>query len=95
MTSDEGGHRDYADGDERLWDRATTGPPSHTVITAVARLEGCNPMDLPPLYDAIDPEAIDALFPDEPNCGADRVSFRYCGYEIDVRPSVVRIRDGD
>ena len=41
---------------------------SHTLITAVAEVEGCSPTDLPPLYDTIDADAVNALFSGETSC---------------------------
>lgn len=38
------------------------GPPSETVVGAVADAEGVAPTDLPPLHGAVDTEALDALF---------------------------------
>jgi len=43
-------------------------PVSYTVISAVAEVEGCCPTDLPPLYDTIDADALDALFSGETSC---------------------------
>ena len=35
---------------------------STTVVTAVAAVKDVDPTDLPPLYDAIDPDALNQLF---------------------------------
>ena len=35
---------------------------SHTLISAVAEVEGCSPADLPPLNKTLDADALDALF---------------------------------
>ena len=40
-------------------------PVSYTVISAVAEVEECCPTDLPPLYDTIDADALNALFSGE------------------------------
>lgn len=38
-------------------------PPSQTIIERVAQAENADPLDLElPLYEAIDPDALDALF---------------------------------
>lgn len=45
--------------------RTTVQDDEHTsdaLIRAVAVVEGCDPLDLTPLYDSIDPDTIDALF---------------------------------
>src|SRR6056297_2017118 len=62
-------------------------PPSRQVIAAVASQEGQPSGALsPPLYDAIDPEALDGLFRD---AGVHRtssveISFQYLGYDVHV-----------
>lgn len=66
--------------------------PSQRVVEAIAAEEGVWPEDLSPpeyepLYEAINPQALDALF--EPTkTGAERargrVTFCYCGYDVTV-----------
>lgn len=51
---------------------------SLAVIGAVADATGTDPMELPPLYSAIDTEALDALFASS----IGKVSFSYNGFEI-------------
>lgn len=97
MTRDDSAGRDLTVAPEnadreRQWDRTTAGHPTAAIVEAVARAEGCDPTALPPLFEAVDPTALEALFPADPRRNADRVSFRYHGYAVDVRPSVVRIR---
>ena len=67
------------------------GPPlraeralSSAVVEAVASAEGVEPFDLSePLYDAINPDALDALF-----AGNDgRVTFEYHGYRVTAHAS--------
>jgi hypothetical protein len=56
-------------------------PASEAVLTAVADRAGTEPAELPPLYDAVDVDALDALFGGgKPG----RVSFGYAGYEVTV-----------
>ena len=71
-----------------------TGRPSERVVRAVAAAEGVDPVALSvPLFEAIDPDALDALFATPRASG--RVSFAYCGYlvtvtangEVDLRES--------
>lgn len=61
------------------------------VVEAVAEEKGVSPLDLEPLNNIVNPDALDKLF--RPVSGTDRslgqVSFRYSGYEISVFP------DGD
>ena len=54
---------------------------SEAVVATVAERAGTDPVALPPLYDTIDPDALDAIFRDgRPG----RVSFGYAGYEVTV-----------
>ena len=57
-------------------------PLSQVVVEAVASAEGVDPLDLEvPLYDAVDPDALDALF--ESGGAVDgRVEFEYYGYDV-------------
>lgn len=69
--------------------------PSRAVIQAVAAASGRSPVrdddqdhgePLEPLYDAVDPDAPDALFAST-SCDAPvpgRVEFVYCGYRVSV-----------
>lgn len=51
------------------------------VILAVAETTGTDPLDLPPLYDTIDSDALDTLA-DDMTTGT--ISFTYVGYDITV-----------
>lgn len=59
---------------------AYSGSASTAVVTTVAAAKERDPMSLPPLYDAIDPDALD----DVAACDTMGVSFEYAGYEIHV-----------
>lgn len=68
---------------------------SHRVVTAVADREGVDPVELTtPLYEAVDPDALDSLF----RYGqATPVSctFSYCGYHVEITPGrEVVVHDG-
>lgn len=58
------------------------GPPSDAVVRAVADLADADLVDLPPLYEAVDPDALDALFRGRP---AGCVAFDYAGYTVTLR----------
>lgn len=76
-TADTGGTYQVDDG-EHL---------SSAVVHAVADAEGADPLDLTPLYDAVDPDALDSLFASLTGEGAasiDEVSFEYEGYDVTV-----------
>lgn len=73
----------------------TTQDVTQQVLTAIATREGTSPVDLDqPLYDAIDPDALNALFsgPTPPVS----VQFTYLGYEVVVRgDGTVDVTDAD
>lgn len=59
---------------------------SEAVILQIADADGVDPLALPPLHDAVDPDALDALFepmPGEP-IHSGTVSFTYNGYDVVV-----------
>ena len=61
---------------------------AHQIITEVASREGVEPLDLEiPLYDAVDPEALEALFTRPRDLSTEStvtLSFTYYDYEIVV-----------
>lgn len=65
-------------------------PVSARVINVVAEMVGVDPTELPPLYESIDPDALDALFdqsedgmgPDHP---AIEVQFEYADQQVLVQ----------
>ncbi|WP_440765270.1 HalOD1 output domain-containing protein [Natronorubrum sp. DTA7] len=71
---------------------------SLAVIEAIAAVSGTDPVELPPLYDVINPDALNALFePHERRTGSGlHVEFSYNGFDIVVREGpevVVRLED--
>lgn len=52
------------------------------VIQKVATTTNSDALELPPLYDAIDPDALDALVEE---MSAGKVSFPYAGHEVTIR----------
>ncbi len=65
---------------------------SERVVRAVANHADADPLELPRLYDTVDPEALDAVV-DALSDG--EVSFRYAGYAITVESSgTVELADG-
>lgn len=71
-----------------VWhDTEDSGSLSTTVVTAVAKAASVEPMDLPPMYEAIDPDALDKLL----GGGLGRsesyngyVTFSYADYSVTV-----------
>lgn len=63
--------------------------PSERIVEAVADAEGVDPLELPPLYDAVDPDAVDSLFAPQLRVGSvpshdAAVRFEYHGYVVRV-----------
>lgn len=60
-------------------DVTESGPAHEQVVRAVANADGVGPTDLQPLYETVDPEALDALF--EPGVDG-TVAFTYEGHDV-------------
>lgn len=60
--------------------------PTLAVLEAVADAEDTDPLNLPPLYDAVDTDALEALFEPLPHGGTrtGRIEFTYHGYDVSV-----------
>ncbi|WP_266082424.1 HalOD1 output domain-containing protein [Haladaptatus caseinilyticus] len=64
--------------------RSPQTPISTLVIQAVAEAEECDPsMVAPPLYDAIDPDALDALYAR----ASPHMEFDYAGHHVEITPA--------
>ena len=102
-------HRVTVDTDGEIWVQdpnrpvfeltfAESEPLSHGVVRAIAAAKGIDPSDVDPLYESLDPEALDALLDGTSGGGARdvRVSFRIDDLEIEVSEDrCVRVdRDG-
>ncbi|ELY30155.1 hypothetical protein C500_09384 [Natrialba magadii ATCC 43099] len=58
---------------------------SLAVINAVSAVADRDPTELPPLYETIDPDALDALLSEQTETGVrPEVSFSYDGYAVTV-----------
>jgi hypothetical protein len=60
---------------------------STAIVDTLAEAKGVDPLELDPLYDVVDPDALDALF--SPSDESDdsrfgRVTFRTSGYEVEA-----------
>lgn len=54
-----------------------------TIVEKIADREGVEPTELrPPLYEVVNPDALESLFRSQ---GNGRVEFAYCGYDVVVR----------
>lgn len=55
--------------------------PSEAIVKAIAQAKGVDPLELPALYEVVDPEVLDAVFK---GGGFSFVQFTFCGYEVIV-----------
>jgi len=71
--------------------------PSEAVVTAVAAQLESDPVELSPLYDVVNPDALDELVEHAQRKGADETQlgwFTYEGFDVGVRSDgQVRLRD--
>ena len=58
--------------------------PVVAVVSAIADAAGTDPLELPPLSNAIDPEALNDLVDFERDSGLESISFEYVGYDVVV-----------
>ncbi|ADB63537.1 hypothetical protein Htur_4765 (plasmid) [Haloterrigena turkmenica DSM 5511] len=66
------------------WEAGSEKTPVYAVVSAVAEAEGVDRIDLPPLYNAIDSEALNDLFTSDSGA-VSSVEFQYAGYSVVVR----------
>ena len=72
--------------DDAVQTNASDEAISQRIIEAVADAKGVDPLDLPPLYDSIDPDALDALF----SHGASAISITDLRFEVEDCAVLVR-----
>lgn len=64
-------------------DVSREGNICQTIVESIAKAEGTYPTELsPPLYEVIDPEALESLFANDQTLG--EVVFNYNNYEVRV-----------
>lgn len=66
---------------------------SEAVVRAVATVSGHSPLDLPPLQESVDVDALDLLFASSTDIEALR--FTYAGHDVLVEPARVHVRHRD
>jgi hypothetical protein len=65
---------------------------SQEVVSVVSAVDDTDPLDLPPLAETVDPDALDALF-DHENDADRRLTFYYYSYRITVTADGIRIQE--
>lgn len=64
-----------------------------SIVDEVAERSGRDSLDLPPLYDSVDPEALERLVE---TMSAGEVSFPYAGYDVTVMSDrTIRLETSD
>ncbi|MFC6719084.1 HalOD1 output domain-containing protein [Natrialbaceae archaeon GCM10025810] len=67
------------------WGRTAEETPVFTVVSAVAEAANVDMLELPPLYESIDPEALNDLFTARGDTAVEQVTFEYAGYHVSVQ----------
>lgn len=55
--------------------------PSETVVRTIVQAKGISPLEMPALYEIVDPEALDAIFKGK---DLSYIQFLYYGYKVIV-----------
>jgi len=61
----------------------------HRIVSVIEESEDCDISELPPLYDSVDVEALQALM----KSGVVRVEFWHAGYRIVIADGTVTVHD--
>jgi hypothetical protein len=71
---------------EATFDPTAGDRASEVIVRAIEATTGSDPLGLEPLYEAINPDALDALC-EHTRSAADAIALRfsYAGYDVDVR----------
>ncbi|WP_254810545.1 HalOD1 output domain-containing protein [Natronosalvus amylolyticus] len=64
---------------------STWPSPAIEIVERVAEIEEQDSLDLPPLYDSVDPDALDRL------AESSKIQFEYLGYNITVDSGTITI----
>lgn len=76
---------DFGNGDDAVasFDWSGAPSPATALVEAICDATGARPTELPPLYESIDPEALDATLTDlADDSAAGRVEFTYDDYRV-------------
>jgi len=77
-------------GEPVLYQRSADELASEAVVTVVASLTNQNPMEMEPLYGAIDPDSLDELSQESGGPAAqsaiEQVRFQFAGCDVTVYP---------
>lgn len=65
--------------------------PSTAVYSVISTLKGCSPLEIPPLAETTDPDALDLLLTGDDESA--EVSFTYCEYQVTATAEAVRVKE--
>lgn len=84
-----------AEAPKAIFEPSAGGSATEAIVSLVAQEMECDPLELDPLYDAVDPEALDGICSATPDSSL-RVSFDYAGYTVLVDASgIVQLLPSD
>ena len=76
----DGGKLD-ADAPKAIFEPTADGSATEAIVSLVAQERDCDPLELDPLYGAVDPEALDSICRAATE-GSVRISFEYAGFTV-------------
>lgn len=86
---------DEADGVYRVTYDPAVDETSLAVVSTVASVSGTDPVDLDPLYDAVDPAALDRLFRPDNRSESCRMTFRFCELDVTIDATgIIELNEG-
>jgi hypothetical protein len=91
-SHDDDGRDDESGGVSRTtqYDRTTT-EPSTVIVETIAAVRECEPTAITPLFDSVDPDALDALLT-TPHSDTDvEVTLALDGFDVTVSPDYVTV----
>ena len=82
-----------SDTPKAIFEPSSGGSATEAVVSLVAQEESCDPLELPPLYESVDPEALDRIC-EVADGSSLRISFDYSDYTVLVDGSgIVQLVD--
>ena len=65
-----------------------------SVVEKIANAEGVGEYDIAPLFESVDPDALETIFDDAESAEHVTVEFEHCGYQITIDGGHISV-DGD
>lgn len=76
---------------EYTYERRSSQTASEAVIAAVSEATDQSPLEMIPLAEVVDPDAVDGLVTRDDGATAVSVAFDYCGRHVTVTPDEVQV----